>query len=153
MKSRVSIFLAHSIHDSPAKIKNIATAVRENFENKYLLAAGNSPAISITPGRADHKIHWHGSWEEWELSVLNRKNVTTGNPVYDMFVATTRNCGKSTASILREAVRTQRPVFLWDTTIGCKKVVGIENRDEEDWSNGFCIVLEPEQLQLFTTEI
>ncbi len=151
MSNRVRIFLAHSIHESPMKIKDIAKALRDSFEKKYLKATGNSPAISVTSGRADHKIHWKGSWEDWELSVLNRKNVTTGSLVYDMFVATTKSCGKSTATILREAVRTNRPVFLWDETVGCKKVIGIESRDEEDWANGFSVVLEPEQLSLFNT--
>ena len=146
---RINIFLAHSIHDSPAKIKDIARAIRGTFEGKFLASSGFSPAISITSGRSDHKIHWRGSWEDWELSVLNRKNVTTGKLAYDMFVTTAKTCGKSTASILREAVRTKRPVYLWDTTLGCKKVVGIENRDEEDWANGFHIMLEPKQLNLF----
>lgn len=143
------IFYAHSSSDSPKDIGETAKRIKSLVTDKLILVHGNAPAVHVVAGRDDHKRHWKGDWKIWQESVTERKSAISGKSVYDMFVVKITTCGRATAEILGKAISQKKSVFFLGENNKFIKVVGVNVYDPEDWSNGFRIVREPEQLALF----
>ena len=143
----MKVFYAHSSAASPKQIVQESAILSEAMGKKK-----NSP-VRVMSGRSDHATRFRGCWEEWQKSVVLRKNMTTGKPVYDAFVVSGVDCGRATANILRLALSVGKPVFWWNGQEDSvfKKVASIEAQDVEDWTNGWIIVCherKPKQLPL-----
>tara|TARA_R100001594_G_scaffold24461_1_gene48005 strand:+ start:17154 stop:17606 length:453 start_codon:yes stop_codon:yes gene_type:complete len=136
------IFFAHAGSCSLPEIKFLVRRL-ESVLVERALDGGESPSFRIVPGRLDHQKNWRGNWDSWTHGVATRKNATTGKHVYDAFVVNQRDCGRATASILREALRLGRPVFFWDGEDLLNKTTGIQTIDSEDWTGGWKVLTTP----------
>ena len=138
------VFYAHASGDDPKSVASTRTEIKEAIANKI------SSDVLVVPGRDDHQRNWRGDWETWQEGVVTRRNAVTSKPVYDLFVVASTTCGRSTANILGVALTMKRPVFFWDGKFS--KVESIKVTDPDDWTGGFRVCREAEQVPLFDEE-
>ena len=140
----MKVFYAHGYHETPTEIEEAAVALRG------VLEARSSKVVRIRTGRNDHAANWKGDWDVWEHNVVHKKNLTTGKPVYDVFITSGERIGRATARILNMAIDVGKPVFWWsgETGKGISKVIRVEEIDSEDWTSGFRVVLKPRKKPL-----
>jgi len=129
-------FYAHRADESPKETKEACVKLK-----RFLLGRTGKEYVRVVPGRADHNSYFRGDWEEWQASVVTRKDSTTSAPVYDAFVICGEFCGRASANILKHALAEGRTVFWWDGNCPGKlyAVVGVEDSDPEDWTSGWTI--------------
>mgnify|MGYP003147580589 CR=1 FL=1 len=143
------VFYAHSSGDPLKDIEESKKQIKALITEKIITEKGYAPAVNVVSGRDDHRRHWRGDWAAWQESVLARKNALTGEPVYSMFVIKSEYCGKATANILGAALTMQRPVFYWDGNGAFSRIQRIDVQDPENWTMGFRVCREPQQLPIF----
>ena len=144
----MKVFYANAASTSPQAIEQDALTLKEALE----LKSGGSKNFRVRSGRSDHHINFRGDWEAWQNGIIKRKHLTTGKPLYAMFVVSGTHCGRATATILHLALQMRRPVFWWNgqNPGTFHRVTGIREEDCEDWTNGWSITyaLPTEQLPL-----
>mgnify|MGYP003131760183 CR=1 FL=1 len=135
----MKVFYAHGYHEGATEIDDSAHKLKE------LLQTRTQKVVRVRTGRNDHAANWTGCWDSWEHNVVHKKNLTTGKPVYDVFVASGERVGRATARILNMAIDAGKPVFWWtgDCDGGISKVSHIEEVDGEDWTWGWKAVCKP----------
>ena len=138
------VFYAHASGDDSKSVSAVKAEIHEAITDRM------DDDVLIVPGRDDFQRNWRGDWEAWQESVVSRKNAVTSKPVYDLFVIAELTCGRSTANILGVALTMNRPVFFWDGKFS--KVGAIKVTDSDDWTGGFQVCREPEQVPLFEEE-
>tara|TARA_R100000008_G_scaffold77895_2_gene58576 strand:- start:2454 stop:2927 length:474 start_codon:yes stop_codon:yes gene_type:complete len=148
----MKVFYAHPASISPQGIERDTQLLKEALELKYQRFHPGRH-VRVRSGRSDHHVHYRGDWEAWQQSVVNRKHVTTGELLYDLFAVSGNRCGRATANILRLAMESGRKVIWWDgqSPGRFKRVLSIRVNDEEDWTGGWEIVCDlpkTEQLPL-----
>tara|TARA_R110002110_G_scaffold345515_1_gene555798 strand:- start:6 stop:467 length:462 start_codon:yes stop_codon:yes gene_type:complete len=129
----MKVFYAHGYHETPTEIEEAARRLLETLQ------ARSDKTVRVRTGRSDHTANWKGDWDAWEHNVVHKKNLTTGKPMYDIFVTSGDKVGRATARILNMALDVGKPVFWWGGEIGkgIVKVVGVEEVDAEDWTWGW----------------
>ena len=143
------VFYAHPSGEPPEEILKAKKKVHSLIIDKMIRERGSAPAVKVVAGRDDYKRHWKGDWTLWQESVITRKDAITGKPVYDAFITKNATCGRATANILGAAIVSGRPVFFWDGEDGFVRVKSVAVEDPEDWTDGYRICREPEQMDLF----
>ena len=135
----MNVFYAHPASSPPKQLKAEVRLLAH-----VMRARTRVESLSVRAGRDDHQNHWKGNWDDWQYSIVHRMNMTTGKPVYGLFVVTGTHCGRATANILRLALSVGRPVFWWNGQEPGKiyRVLKIEEDDEEDWAAGWRIVYD-----------
>jgi hypothetical protein len=130
------VFYAHGYHETPTEIEEDAHQLLETLQ------ARSDKIVRVRTGRSDHAANWKGDWDAWEHGVVHKKNLTTGKPVYDVFVTSGEKVGRATARILSMALEAGKPVFWWsgEAGKGILKVVQVEVVDAEDWTWGWRVI-------------
>ena len=139
----MQVFFAHPSSCSLPEIKAKTKKLTEVLVNRAIKAGKESPSFRVVPGRLDHQRNWRGNWDLWAWGLPARKSALTGDYAYGAFIvqaqAPSACCGRATASILSEALRLERPVFLWDGEDLIEKVAAIKELDSDDWTSGWMI--------------
>ena len=141
----MKVFYAHSATSSRAQTDQEVRMLKDFLTDR------THQKVRVRAGRDDYKHNWKGDWDTWQYGVINRMDMTTRKPVYDIFVVSGTHCGRATANILSLALSVGRPVFWWSGSNpgNLYKVQKIEKEDPEDWTAGWRIVRDqPKQMPL-----
>jgi len=100
--------------------------------------------VAVTSGRDDFQRYamGAGSFTAWAREVPTRKDMSTGKPYYDAFVAVNAYVGRATADILRVAINVGTPVIYLEQdedkgSIEPKRVLQVVVDDQDDYRKGW----------------
>jgi hypothetical protein len=108
------------------------------------MLADGTEIIEVTSGRDDFQRYamGAGSFTAWAREVPTRKDMATGKPYYDGFVAVNAYVGRATADILRVAINVGTPVIYLEQdedkgSIEPKRVLQVVVDDQDDYRKGW----------------
>ncbi len=114
-KTTINIFYANPVRMEHVEAQHIMSGLAgllgERFSQR---SPGAELIIRVTEGLSDHEKYFTGDWDTWAVSVPGRRHPMTKKLMYDVFVATNINVGRSTYLILATALSMQKPVFWWN---------------------------------------
>jgi hypothetical protein len=133
-------FLAHPKSFDDDALEDVAS-----IAHQVLRSFSSGAEFELVLGRDyfNSRFKICGSWNAWIHEVAWGVQYLTRQPIFRaVLVPATGSIGAGTARIVEESLQARKTVVAFNRRALCRRVVGVETVDREDFKGGFRLVFE-----------
>lgn len=125
----------------PVNADSSSVSAAEDAVRNGLTEAAPHINVVCVRGTEEREKSRDTSWPEWCTHVATGVHYEQRTPLFNAIAVMDKRVGKSTASIMSQALEAGR-MGLCVREGQLHRVVGVETRDFEDWKSGWTVVLQ-----------